>query len=50
MLKINETEQNLELCDGEDNPGLEFKADTITNACSVLSDFRTIMKERSISE
>ena len=47
LLKINETEQNL--CDGEDNPGLEFKADTITNACSVLSEFRTIMKECNIS-
>ena len=37
LLKIIETEQNL--CDGEDNPRLEFKADTITNACSVLADF-----------
>ena len=48
LLKINETEQNL--CDGEDNPGMEVKADTITNACSVLADFRTIMKEVDISE
>ena len=48
LLKINETEQNL--CDGEDNRGMEFKADTITNACSVLADFRTIMKEVDISE
>ena len=48
LLKINETEQNL--CDGEGNPWLEFKADTITNACSVLADFRTIMKGCSISK
>ena len=48
LLKINETEQNL--CDGEDNPGLEVKADTITNACSVFADFRTTMEECSISE
>ena len=37
------TEQDL--CDGEDSPEMEKKADTITNACSVLADFRTCMKE-----
>ena len=48
LLKINETEQNL--CDGGDNPKRDCKADSITNACSVLADLRTLMKECDISE
>lgn len=43
LLKVNETEQDL--CDGEDNPALEKKADSITNACGVLAEFRALMKE-----
>ena len=43
LCKVNETEQDL--CDGEDNPALEKKADSITNACGVLAEFRALMKE-----
>jgi hypothetical protein len=42
LLKVNETEQDL--CDGEDNPALEKKADSITNACGVLAEFRALVK------
>ena len=43
LCKVNETEQDL--CDGEDNPSLEFKADSITKAVSMLAEFRALMKE-----
>ena len=43
LQRVNWTEQDL--CDGEDSPELEKKADTITNACSVLADSRACMKE-----